>query len=54
MAGGQGCRRIPVGGYTSALGNVEARVRTWKGLWLVGFFDVGDVQEEVATFRFSR
>ena len=33
----QGCRRIPVGGYTSALGNVEARVRTWKGLWVVGY-----------------
>jgi outer membrane protein assembly factor BamA len=45
----QGCRRIPVGGYTSVLGNVEARVRTWKGLWLVSFFDVGDVQSDVAT-----
>lgn len=45
----QGCRRIPVGGYTSALGNVEARVRAWKGLWLVGFFDVGDVQADVTT-----
>jgi outer membrane protein assembly factor BamA len=50
----QGCRRIPVGGYTSALGNVEARVRAWKGLWVVGFFDVGDVQSKVATFHPSR
>jgi outer membrane protein assembly factor BamA len=54
MPDGQGCRRIPVGGYTSALGNAEARVRVWKGLWVVGFFDAGDVQEEVATFRSSR
>jgi len=54
VADGQDCRRIPVGGYTSALGNAEARVRTWKGLWVVGFFDVGDVQQDVATFRFSR
>lgn len=45
----RGCRRIPVGGYTSALGNLEARVRTWKGLWAVGFFDVGDVQADVST-----
>lgn len=45
----RGCRRIPVGGYTSALGNLEARVRTWKGLWAVGFFDVGDVQAAVST-----
>lgn len=50
----QGCRRIPVGGYTSALGNVEARVRTWKGLWVVGFVDVGDVDPKVATFHPAR
>lgn len=50
----QGCPRIPVGGYTSALGNVEARVRAWKGLWVVGFFDAGDVESEVATFHPSR
>lgn len=50
----QGCRRIPVGGYTSVLGNVEARVRAWKGLWVVGFFDMGDVQSKVATFHPSR
>jgi outer membrane translocation and assembly module TamA len=29
-------------------------VRTWKGLWAVGFVDMGDVQEEVATFAPSR
>lgn len=50
----QGCRRIPVGGYTSVLSNAEVRVRTWKGLWAVGFVDMGDVQEEVATFAPSR
>jgi hypothetical protein len=50
----EGCRRIPVGGYTSALGNVEIRVRAWKGLWVVGFVDVGDVQADIATFHPTR
>lgn len=48
------CRRIPVGGYTSVLGNVEARVRAWRGLWVVGFFDMGDVQADVATIDTAR
>jgi outer membrane protein assembly factor BamA len=46
-----GCRRVPVGGQTAVLGNVEVRVRTWRDLWVVGFFDMGDVQAEVATFH---
>ena len=50
-AEGASCRRIPVGGYTSVLANVEVRTRAWRGLWVVAFFDMGDVQAEVATFR---
>jgi outer membrane protein assembly factor BamA len=46
-----GCERIPVGGYTSLLGNVEVRVRAWRELWVMGFFDMGDVQADVATFH---
>jgi outer membrane protein assembly factor BamA len=38
------CRFIPIGGDTMVLGNVETRVRVWRTLWLVAFFDVGDVQ----------
>lgn len=45
------CQRIPVGGRTSVLGNAELRVRVWQELWTVAFFDLGDVQEDVATFR---
>jgi outer membrane protein assembly factor BamA len=45
------CERIPIGGQTMVMGNLESRVRVWKGLWVVGFFDMGDVQSEVATFR---
>ena len=45
------CEQIPVGGNTSILGNFETRVRVWKGLWAVAFFDMGDVQSEVATFN---
>jgi outer membrane protein assembly factor BamA len=45
------CDTIPVGGNTSVLGNFETRVRVWKKLWMVGFFDAGDVQPKVATFR---
>lgn len=47
---GEDCLPIPIGGYTSVLMNVEARVRVWRELWGVAFFDVGDVQEEVGTF----
>jgi outer membrane protein assembly factor BamA len=38
------CRFIPIGGDTMVLGNFETRVRVWRTLWLVAFFDVGDVQ----------
>lgn len=48
------CSRVPVGGQTSVLGNFETRVRLWRELWGVAFFDMGDVQPEVATFRPQR
>jgi outer membrane protein assembly factor BamA len=38
------CRRIPIGGKTFVLGNVEMRVRTIEQLDVVAFLDVGDVQ----------
>jgi outer membrane protein assembly factor BamA len=41
------CDRIPVGGNTVVLGNFETRVRVWKDLWTVAFFDAGDVQSDV-------
>ena len=44
------CDSIPVGGYSSVLGNVELRVRTWGKLWVAGFVDLGDVEAEVAAF----
>lgn len=44
------CESIPIGGYTSVLGNFEARVRTWRDLWVAGFVDGGDVQPGVASF----
>ena len=45
------CDRVPVGGNTSVLVNVETRVRAWRNLWAVAFFDMGDVQPEAVTFR---
>jgi outer membrane protein assembly factor BamA len=42
------CEQIPIGGNTSVLGNFETRVRVWRGLWAVAFFDMGDVQADVA------
>lgn len=41
------CERIPVGGNTLVLGNFETRVRVWRDLWTVAFFDAGDVQSGV-------
>lgn len=38
------CSSIPVGGYTMIEGNLELRLRTFGGLYLVGFADAGDVQ----------
>jgi len=45
------CDRVPVGGNTSVLGNFEVRTRVWSDLWTVAFFDMGDVQADVRTFR---
>lgn len=45
------CSRVPVGGNTSVLGNVEIRTRLWRELWGVAFLDMGDVQAEVGTFH---
>lgn len=48
------CEPIPVGGNTMVLGNVEARVRVWRDLWIVSFFDMGDVQPGELEFRPSQ
>lgn len=45
------CTQIPVGGDTMVLGSFETRVRVWRQLWVVAFFDVGDVQPEPLTVR---
>lgn len=48
------CRTIPIGGDTMVLGNFETRVRVWRTLWFVAFFDVGDVQPGTTTIRPAR
>lgn len=45
-----GCSGVPVGGQTMVLANFEARVRTWRELYVAGFFDAGDVREGVRSF----
>ncbi len=40
----EACRGIPVGGSTSVLGNVEARVQVYGPIEVATFLDVGDVQ----------
>src|SRR5690606_22272435 len=45
------CQRIPVGGQTMLLGNFETRVRVWRDLWAIAFFDMGDVQSGTTTFE---
>jgi len=45
------CRRIPIGGSTFVLGNVEIRVRTVGKLYVIAFFDVGDVQDGQVVYR---
>ena len=47
----ESCETIPVGGLTSVLGNFEVRVRVWKQLYTVAFFDAGDVQPGVQEYR---
>jgi outer membrane protein assembly factor BamA len=48
------CRVIPIGGDTMVLGNFETRVRVFRSLWFVAFFDVGDVQAGTTTIRPSQ
>jgi outer membrane protein assembly factor BamA len=48
------CRFIPIGGDTMVLGNFETRVRVWRSLWFVAFFDVGDVQAGTVEVRPSQ
>ena len=42
---------IPVGGYTLVEANLELRFRIWGPLALVGFLDMGDVQEGEHAYR---
>ncbi|MBC8071283.1 MAG: BamA/TamA family outer membrane protein, partial [Deltaproteobacteria bacterium] len=51
---GDSCRQIPVGGQTMVTGSFEARVRLWKGLWIVAFSDMGDVRSGVNQFAATR
>ncbi len=48
------CRSIPIGGHTSILGNFELRFMTIKQLFIVPFFDFGDVQEGEADYKPSK
>lgn len=48
---GTDCKSIPVGGFTMVQGNLEARVLLGGGFWLVGFLDLGDVQDEAHTYK---
>ena len=45
------CEIIEVGGKTMVLGNVELRLRTVEALYVVAFFDAGDVQLDTFTFK---
>ena len=45
------CEKVQIGGRTMVLGNVELRVRTIQDLYVVAFFDGGDVQYDVLTFK---
>lgn len=47
------CRKIPIGGYTMALGNVELRLRTVGKLYVAGFVDAGDVRAGRAEYDFE-
>jgi outer membrane protein assembly complex protein YaeT len=44
------CETIHIGGRTMVLGNVELRIRTVESLYVVAFFDAGDVQYDVLTY----
>jgi outer membrane protein assembly factor BamA len=44
------CPGTPVGGKTMVHGSFELRVRAVADLWIASFADMGDVQENVATF----
>jgi outer membrane protein assembly factor BamA len=52
-ANGGNCTVIPIGGYTLVQGNLELRFRAVGQLYLVGFFDLGDVQAAEATYKVS-
>ncbi|MDJ0763626.1 MAG: BamA/TamA family outer membrane protein [Myxococcota bacterium] len=45
------CRRIPIGGKTVFLGNIELRVRTFGDLYAVAFGDAGDVQPDEISYQ---
>ncbi len=46
----QQCDDVPVGGYTSVLGNLELRVRIFGDVWTAVFVDGGDVRADVREF----
>ncbi|RJO63227.1 MAG: hypothetical protein C4523_20885 [Myxococcales bacterium] len=48
------CSSLPVGGKTMALGNVELRFKTIDVLYVVPFFDVGDVQSGEMEYKPSQ
>lgn len=48
---GQACRKIPIGGQSEFLSNLEFRFNVWGDLDVVAFADVGDVQPQVFTIR---
>ena len=45
------CEKVEIGGRTMVLGNAELRLRTVEALYVVAFFDAGDVQFDVLTFK---
>ena len=47
----ESCSSIPVGGYTMIQANLEMRLLLFSDFYLVGFFDMGDVQAVDLTYK---